>query len=146
MTYTNTTPYAALMLRLALGTMFIAHALLKILVFTPAGTAGFFASLGVPGWLAYPVMGLELLGGLMLLAGIQVRAVAVALLPVLIGSIVLVHAGNGWLFSNEHGGWEYPLFLTVATMVQALLGGGAYSIGELVNRSKSANTGRVATV
>ena len=145
MTYPNTTPHAALMLRIALGSMFIAHALLKIMVFTPAGTAGFFASLGVPGWFAYPVMAIELIGGIMLIAGFQVRAVSVSLLPVLLGSIVLVHAGNGWLFTNANGGWEYPLFLTVAAMVQALLGDGAYSVSELLARHRSANTSRIVT-
>ena len=43
------TATAALLLRLALGTMFIAHALLKYFVFTLPGTAQFFGSLGLPG-------------------------------------------------------------------------------------------------
>lgn len=131
---THSTSYAALLLRVALGTMFIAHALLKILVFTPAGTVGFFASLGVPGWLAYPTIGAELIGGGMLVAGIQTRLVSLALVPVLIGSIVLVHGGNGWLFTNANGGWEYPAFLTVATLVQSLLGDGAYSLSAVFAR------------
>jgi putative oxidoreductase len=131
---THSTSYAALLLRVALGTMFIAHALLKILVFTPAGTVGFFASLGVPGWLAYPTIGAELIGGVLLVAGIQTRLVSLALVPVLIGSIVLVHGGNGWLFTNANGGWEYPAFLTVATFVQSLLGDGAHSLGAVLGR------------
>ena len=126
--------YAALVLRVALGTMFIAHALLKILVFTPSGTAGFFASLGVPGWLAYPVMGAELAGGILLLIGLHTRWVALALIPVLLGSISLVHGANGWLFGNEGGGWEYPLFLVAASAVMALLGDGAWSVKSLAGR------------
>ncbi len=102
----GTAAYGALLLRASLGTMYLAHALLKILVFTPAGTAGFFASLGVPGWLAYPVMAGELIGGVMLLLGVQTRLVSLALVPVLVGSIVLDHGANGWLFSNKGGGWE----------------------------------------
>ena len=134
---TRTAPYAALILRTSLGTMFIAHALLKILVFTPAGSAGFFASLGLPGWFAYPTMGVELIGGILLVAGIQTRIVSLALVPVLIGSIVLVHGGNGWLFSNANGGWEYPLFLTMAALVQALLGDGAYSMNSMFARRET---------
>ncbi len=137
---TSSHNYAALILRLALGTMFIAHALLKILVFTPSGTAGFFASLGVPGWLAYPVMGAELVGGILLLIGLQTRWVALALIPVLLGSISLVHGANGWLFANEGGGWEYPLFLIAASVVMALMGDGAWSVKSLAGR-----TGRVET-
>lgn len=135
---THSASYAALLLRVALGTMFIAHALLKILVFTPAGTVGFFASLGVPGALAYPTIGAELVGGALLVAGIQTRLVSLTLVPVLIGSIVLVHGGNGWLFTNENGGWEYPAFLTVATLVQSLLGDGAYSLSAVLGPRKSA--------
>ena len=133
---TRTAPYAALLLRTSLGVMFIAHALLKILVFTPAGTAGFFASLGVPGWFAYPTMGVELLGGMLLVAGIQTRFVSLTLVPVVIGSIVLVHGGNGWLFTNANGGWEYPLFLTMAALVQAMLGDGAYSLKSVLTHKE----------
>jgi putative oxidoreductase len=134
---TQSTAYAALLLRIALGTMFIAHALLKILVFTPAGTQGFFDSLGVPGWFAYPTMGAELVGGILLVLGVQTRAVALLLLPVLIGSIVLVHGANGWLYTNANGGWEYSAFLIVASIVQALLGNGAFSLSSLFQRSRS---------
>ena len=126
--------YAALILRTSLGIMFIAHALLKIMVFTPAGTVGFFESLGVPGWFAYPTMGAELIGGFMLVAGYQTRIVALALIPVLLGSIVLVHGGNGWLYTNENGGWEYSAFLIMASVTQALLGDGAYSVKELFSQ------------
>lgn len=134
MTHSNNAAYAALVLRVALGTMFIAHALLKVLVFTPEGTVGFFASLGVPGWFAYPVMFAELAGGMMLVAGIQTRVVSLALVPVLLGSIVLVHGSNGWLYTNEHGGWEYSAFLIAASLSLALLGDGAYSARNLLAR------------
>ena len=134
MTHTNNADYAALLLRIALGAMFIAHALLKIMVFTPEGTVGFFASLGVPGWFAYPVMGAELIGGIMLIVGLNTRIVSLALLPVLLGSIILVHGGNGWLYTNENGGWEYSAFLIVASLAQALLGDGAYSVKAVFSR------------
>lgn len=45
-------PYGTLLLRLALGVMFLAHGLLKFLVFKPTGTAAYFRSLGLPGALA----------------------------------------------------------------------------------------------
>ena len=126
----KTAPYAALLLRLSLGTMFLAHGLLKVMVFTPAGTVGFFNSLGLPGWMAYATIGAEIVGGLLLIAGIRTRLVALALLPILLGA-VWVHSGNGWLFSNEGGGWEFPLFLVFSAAAQVLLGDGAYSLGKL---------------
>ena len=48
----NLTKYATFVLRISLGIMFIAHGLLKVLVFTLPGTAQFFEGAGFPGWLA----------------------------------------------------------------------------------------------
>ena len=58
---------AAFVLRVSLGAMFIAHGLLKILVFTLPGTAQFFEGVGIPGWLAYPVAYFEIGGGALLI-------------------------------------------------------------------------------
>lgn len=123
----KTAPYAALALRLALGTMFLAHGLTKLLVFTLPGTAGFFASVGFPGWMAYPVTAGEILGGLALIIGFYPRLMAAVLLPILIGAS-MVHMSNGWNFGNSNGGWEYPVFLIVAAIAQVLLGDGALTL------------------
>ena len=123
----NNVDLAALLLRLSLGIMFLAHGLLKVLVFTMPGTVGFFESVGFPGFLAYLVTFAEIAGGLLLIAGIATRAVAIALVPVLLGA-TYVHFGAGWVFSNENGGWEYPALLVVATIVRALLGSGRYAV------------------
>ncbi len=125
----NTSPaVAATLLRLSLGVMYLAHGLMKLLVFTPEGTAGFFSSLGLPGFLGPLTMSLEIAGGIALILGIYARFVAVALIPVLLGAVVMVHGANGWSFSNQGGGWEYPVFLIVASVVQFLLGDGAYAL------------------
>ena len=137
----NQAQTAALLLRLALGTMFIAHGLLKVMVFTLPGTAGFFEQVGFAGWLAYPVTFAEIVGGVLLIAGIGVRQVSIALIPVLIGA-TYVHFSAGWVFSNPNGGWEYPAFLVVAAVVQALLGPGRFAL-KLPARL-SAQTGRAA--
>lgn len=130
---TNNIDIAALVLRLSLGGMFLAHGLLKLLVFTLPGTADFFASQGFPAWTAYPVTFMEIGGGLLLISGIVTRWVSIALIPVLLGAMY-VHLGNGWVFSAPNGGWEYPAFLAMATAVQALLGSGRYAI-RLPNKS-----------
>lgn len=125
---TRTAPYAAFVLRLALGVMFIAHGLLKVLVFTLPGTVAFFESVGLPGFFAYATVLAEIAGGIALIAGFQVRWIAAALIPVLLGA-TWVHSGNGWLFTSSNGGWEYPAFLSVAALVQVLLGAGAFALG-----------------
>ncbi|KPU60393.1 doxX family protein [Pseudomonas fluorescens] len=123
----RTTPYAALVMRLALGIMFIAHGLTKVFVFTPAGTAGFFESIGIPGLLAYPVMAFEVIGGLMLVLGVYARWVA-ALAVVQLFVAATVHFGNGWSFTNANGGWEYPIYLSISALVVALLGDGLFAL------------------
>lgn len=138
MTDTSTAPYGALVLRLALGVMFLAHAGLKIFVFTPAGTVGFFESIGLPGILAYATIAAELVGGVALILGVFTRQVSLALVPLLAGTIIFVHGGNGWAFGNEGGGWEYPAFLIAASIAQALLGDGAYNLKPLRGARDSA--------
>ena len=127
MTNDDNRAYAATILRVSIGAMFIAHGLLKVLVFTIPGTVGYFQQIGFPGFLAYPVIAYEIIGGAALIAGIYTRYVALAGIPVLIGAL-LVHAGNGMIFSNANGGWEFPAFWTIALIVLALLGDGAYSL------------------
>ena len=108
------------LLRVALGIMFIAHSVvLKYFTFTLAGTAQYFDSIGLPASLAYVVFALEAIGGVLLVFNIATRWVALALVPVLIGAM-WVHLGNGWVFSAPNGGWEYPLFLIVISVVVAL--------------------------
>jgi len=128
---------AAGLLRTGLGVMFIAHALLKYYVFTLPGTAQYFESLGLPGALGYATFAAELIGGVMLVLGVYTRAVALALVPVLLGA-TWAHLGNGWTFSAPKGGWEYPAFLTLAALVVGLLGDGRYSIGAQIGRTRSA--------
>lgn len=124
----RTAPYAALIMRLALGILFLAHFGLKFFVFTPAGTAQFFASLGLPGGLAYLTMAIELIGAIALILGIYARLFAVILIPVLLGAIFTVHGAAGFFFTNPNGGWEFPAFWIVGLVVLALTGDGKYAL------------------
>jgi putative oxidoreductase len=111
---------ATALLRVSLGVMYLTHSVvLKLFTFGLAGTAGYFASLGLPPVTAYLVFGAEAIGGALLLANVATGWVSLALIPVL-GGALWVHAGNGWVFSNAGGGWEYPLFLILVSVVVAL--------------------------
>ena len=125
-------------LRITLGIAAIAHGLLKVFVFTLPGTVGFFESLGLPGFLAYITAFVEIVGGLALVAGFQTRAVSLAMVPILLGA-TWAHSGNGWVFSNQGGGWEYPLFWAIVLVVQAMLGSGAFAVDDMQARKASAN-------
>jgi putative oxidoreductase len=126
---TTLTPadYGITILRISLGLMWTSHALLKLLVFTLPGTAQFFTSVGIPGALAYPVFAAELAGGIALLLGLYARQVALALVPIM-AVAAWVHMPNGWVFSSTGGGWEYPVFLVVASVALWLLGDGAFTL------------------
>ncbi|MES2948092.1 MAG: DoxX family protein [Pseudomonadota bacterium] len=123
----NHADYGITLLRVSLGVIWIAHALLKLLVFTLPGTAQFFDSIGYPGFLAYPVFAVELVGGVALVLGVYARQVALALVPVM-AVAASVHFGNGWVHTSPNGGWEYPVFLIVASVALWLLGDGALAV------------------
>lgn len=128
----QTTAWAAAILRVSLGLMYLSHGLMKLLVFTPAGTAGFFDSLGLPGFLGPVTMLVEITAGILLLSGVFTRLIAGALIPLLFASVLFVHGANGWSFANPGGGWEYPVFLIAASVVQCLLGTGVFSVTRLL--------------
>lgn len=122
------TDLAAFVLRISLGIVLIAHSLyLKYFVFTLAGTASFFGSLGLYEWLAYVVFITEIIVGAALIIGYKTRICAIIIVPVLLGA-AWAHWPNGWLFTAPNGGWEYPLYLAVTSVCVALLGDGAYSL------------------
>jgi putative oxidoreductase len=121
---------AATLLRVTMGGLFLFHGAVKLFIFTPAGTAGYFQSIGLPGPLAYLTIAAELLGGLALIVGFRTRTVALALIPLMLGAAWFGHGSAGFVFSNPNGGWEFPAFWTVTLAVQALLGSGAYALDD----------------
>lgn len=124
----ETALYGILILRTSLGLLFLAHGCLKIFTFTLSGTAEFFETLALPGFMAAPVAFAEIIGGLLLIAGFYARWAALGLFPILLVATFKAHGSNGWLFTNEGGGWEFPAFFAIACVVQFLLGEGAYSL------------------
>lgn len=120
-------PHAIALLRITLGVMTLAHGLMKVFLFTVPGTVSYFESLGLPGFLAHLTILAEVGGGLALILGLYTRWISLALVPVLLGA-AWVHLGNGWVFSNEGGGWEFPVFWAIALLVQAGLGSGSLTL------------------
>ncbi|WP_374433585.1 DoxX family protein [Tabrizicola sp.] len=137
----NTASYGILALRVTTGALFLVHGLVKLFVFTPAGTAGYFESIGLPGALGYLTMLVEIAGGLALILGIKARIVSLALVPVLLGAAFFGHGGAGFNWSNPNGGWEYPVMWAIVQAALAALGDGAHA---LVPSSKHATRGQYA--
>jgi putative oxidoreductase len=125
----KTAPYASLLLRVSMGIMFVMHGLyLKVFVFTMGGTVQFFESLGLPGWFGWLVMLYETVGGIALILGVYTRPVAVLLGIHLLFAAGLAHMQNGWMFANQGGGYEFPVFWAIACFALALLGDGAHAL------------------
>jgi putative oxidoreductase len=127
---TSTSNHGAFLTRITLGSILLAHGALKIFVFTIPGTVGFFGSMGIPAIVAYLTIFGEVVGGAALILGIYPRLVALLSLPTLLGA-AWVHSDNGWLFSNEGGGWEFPVLLTVLAIVVVIQGAGSFAIKQI---------------
>jgi len=127
---TSSTNHGAFLTRITLGSILLAHGALKVFVVTIPGTVGFFGSLGLPAIVAYLTIFGEVIGGTALILGIYPRLVALLSLPILLGA-AWVHLGNGWLFSNEGGGWEFPVLLIVLAIVVAIQGAGSFAIKQV---------------
>jgi putative oxidoreductase len=135
----HSSAYGAFLLRVALGVMWVSHSIvLKVMTFTMAGFTAFMVSQGLPAFLAYPVMLAEALGGILIIAGFYGRWMSLALLPILLGAFY-IHAGNGWVFTATNGGWEYPLFLIIASIAHFLIGDGAFAIRQENCAANTAN-------
>lgn len=119
--------YGAFFLRISLGVMWISHAGLKWFTFTIPGFAGWLGSIGFSPIFAWPVFLAELIGGILILLGFYGRYVSVALIPIM-AVAMYTHIDNGWVHVSEGGGWEYPMFLIMASASHALNGDGKFSI------------------
>ncbi len=121
--------YGATVLRLFLGVIYVMHAYLALVVYGPAGMAAFQRSSGIPfpefgAWYVIIAHGI---GGICLLLGLLVRWAALINIPIMAGALVFVHLHQGF-FMNKGGGYEYSLLVLGATIAQALLGAGAFTL------------------
>ena len=95
------------------------------------GTAGFFASVGIP--LPYLSVlaagGAEFFGGILLLLGLFVRPAAAVMSVTMLVATVVVHLPHG--FDARGNGAEYPMTLAAVLAGLALLGGGRWAVGQL---------------
>lgn len=126
-------PVALLLLRWALGAIFIYHGARKLFG-NPEPFLDFFSRLGFPAYMAYVAGVVELFGGALLVAGLFTR-IAGLLLAVEMGvAIWKVHLNEGVLAIREY---EYPLALAVAAFTLAAVGAGAVSLDRVIFKDKA---------
>ena len=116
-----------LLLRLALGSVFVMHGWQKLALLGPGAITGFLASSGVPfpGLNAVILISVELLGGVALMTGAFTRIAASLIAFAMLVATVLVHLPNGYFMPN---GIEFTLTLMLASVAMTMTGAGAYSI------------------
>ena len=123
-------PYGVLVLRLVLGVTYIAHAYLALVVMGPAKAVEFQRAMHIPlpeigVWYLIVAHGL---GGILLILGFLVRWAALANIPIMAGALWFVHLQQGFFIFGGKNGYEYVLVLLGATVAQALLGAGAFTL------------------
>ena len=124
---------AALVLRIVLGAVFIAHGYQKVFGMGVLNVAGFFDTLGVPmAGIAGPFIAyLGLLGGVAILLGGFTRVIALLLACDMLGAIILVHAKGGFFAPK---GIELVFGIFGMAIALVFLGAGAYSIDAMLAR------------
>ncbi|MEV0678271.1 DoxX family protein [Actinosynnema sp. NPDC050436] len=125
---------AALIGRIGVGVVFIAHGWQKLTEWGLDGTAQAFQGMGVPlptvsAWFSALV---ELGGGALLVAGAALPVVGVLLAIDMAGALLIVHLPNGLL---GQGGYELVLALGVAALALGF-NGGSLTVDRLVRRSR----------
>ena len=128
-----------LVLRAALGVVFVMHGWQKLFVFGPEGVAGMFASLGIP-WpqlTALAVATVELGGGLAILAGAATRILAAILAVVMAVAALTVHLPHGFFLPQ---GYEFTLALGLSAIALVMTGAGRYSIDAAIRDRRAAAT------
>lgn len=105
-----------------------------------SGTMGFLTGqVGLPAVLAFGVIALELVGPLLLLAGLATRFVAAGVSALMVGAIVTTHLPNGFFmnwFGNQAGeGYEYHLLVIGMAVALVLGGAGRLSVDRKLSRA-----------
>ncbi|USG68486.1 DoxX family protein [Brevibacillus ruminantium] len=112
---------AFLLLRAVTGIIFWAHGLAKWK--QGLGTVSeWFGSVGLPEWLVYPVIVIELAGGMALILGVATRYAAWALAAIMVGAILTVKWQNGLIGGAGKNGYELDLVLLVITVYLGVRG------------------------
>ncbi|MBI3030537.1 MAG: DoxX family protein [Candidatus Rokubacteria bacterium] len=133
--------YGPTVLRIFVGVIFVMHLYQQLFVFTPAGVAGYMekvAKLPAPTVVAWVVMIIGGVGGIMLIVGLWTRVAAAANVVHMVGALVTVKLPQGFLLKGiivdaaagraMHAGYEFELLLLGACVTLILTGGGALAI------------------
>ncbi|MED0669664.1 DoxX family protein [Aneurinibacillus aneurinilyticus] len=125
-----------LILRLVLGITFLIHGLDKFQSGI-GNIAGWFESIGLPGFLAYIIATIETVGGLAVILGLGTRIVSFLFILVLAGAIITVKIAVGFTGNGQMAGYELDLALLAIAVHLAINGSSLYSVDALLREKDS---------
>jgi putative oxidoreductase len=130
---------STLIIRVMLGMTFFVHGLVKF----QGGIeniVGWFDSIGLPGFLAYGVATVEMIGGAALILGLGSRIVSIILSLLMIGAIVKVKLAGGFLGNGQMAGYELDLALLAMAVFIAINGSKMFALDQLIFKGKKEET------
>ncbi|EGL84197.1 DoxX family protein [Caldalkalibacillus thermarum TA2.A1] len=122
--------WSLLILRVVLGLSFFVHGLVKFQSGL-SNIAGWFSSIGLPGFLAYVVAIVELAGGIAMILGIGTRVVAFLFAFIMIGAIFTVKISAGFLGNEQMAGYELDLAFLAMSVALLISGSRLYALDQL---------------
>lgn len=126
-----------IILRVVLGFIFAVHGFQKF----QAGLgniAGFFDSIGIPGFLAYVVAIIELVGGILLILGVGTRVISALLAIIMVGATFTAKFSIGFVGANGLAGYEFDVALAAMAIYFIFAGAGQYSVDQFITNKKLA--------
>ena len=135
--------WGQLLLRLAIGPIFIAHGAQKLFVRSPTQVAGSLTNLGIPlpelsAWLLSLT---EFGGGIFLLLGLFTRWASIPVAFAMLVAILTAHSPLTHSLTGK-GGYEFPLALMMMALCLMLQGGGKMAIDDWLKKLKKTPTAR----
>lgn len=131
------TAIVSIIMRVVLGIIFIFHGIAKFQMGL-GNVDAWFSSIGIPGFLAYVVATLELVGGIMLIAGLFTRYVSVLFVVLLLGAIFTAKLSAGLLGNGQAAGYELDLGFLLISLYLAVADKSPVSVDSLIMRKRSA--------
>lgn len=125
----------SLIMRVVLGIIFVFHGVDKFQMGL-SNVEAWFSSMGIPGFLAYVVAVIELVGGIMLIVGLFTRYVSVLLVVILIGAIVTAKLSAGLLGNGNMAGYELDLGF-ILVLLHLIIAESPLSIDRLISRKRN---------
>ncbi|HKA75818.1 MAG TPA: DoxX family protein [Pseudolabrys sp.] len=134
--YESLYDFAYPLLRITAGLMLFPHVWPKFMVGVQAVAANTLARRGIEPALplAYLIMFLESVGAVCIIIGFLTRPFALLLLIEMLVIIFKVQLANGWFFSVQGGGAEFPVMWAILFLVILIRGGGHYSVDRAIGK------------